>query len=228
MSDTFAVAARIHMEREDFEGWLAAPAPGLTAIANLGEMFAGWFWDGRPNDPKDWERYAGSTTARQFFARRVERSCAYAAPLMTVLRYRDRALEAYLIQQDYDIIQIHTGLLLLAGAAAYKTDSSDDLVLFWAEAGGLLLDADDKGWLSVMAVSADGARFVRRTGTDDRESVSTTALAAAIQSLTPAQESLHDMDAAMLDDQTACLRAGTPLRSEAPGLPLYVDPAILR
>ena len=228
MSDTFVIAARIHMEREDFEAWLAAPAPGLAAIANLGEMFTGWFWDGKPNDLKDWERHAGGTTPRQFFARRVERSCAYEAPLMSVLRYRDRALEAYFIQQGYNTDQVHTGLLLLAGAAAYKTDSSDDLVLFWAEAGGLLLDADDKGWLSVMAVSADGARFVQRNGTGDRESVSPAALAAAIQPLTQAQESLHDMNAVMLDDQTACLRAGTPLRSEAPGLPLYVDPAILR
>ncbi|WP_432981830.1 hypothetical protein [Dactylosporangium sp. CA-233914] len=155
MSDSFLVAARLPMGRDAFERWLDAPVPGREAIANIDEMFAGWFWDGKAAG-KGWSKAGRGLTVREWLAERVEGSCGK-RPTLTIVRHEDEALQVYLFDVGYSEWDTQPALLALAAAAP----SAPGEVLFWAETGGQLLDPAAKGWLAVLEVGPDGARFVR-------------------------------------------------------------------
>ncbi|WTW98147.1 hypothetical protein OG216_34560 [Streptomycetaceae bacterium NBC_01309] len=160
MSDSFMLATRIPMTREGFEAWLDAPVSGVEVIENPGEMFTGWFWDGTDSADR-WDRVEEDTTAREFFAECVEEACA-GRPTTVVLGYREGALEAYLFDAGYDESSVHTALLLFAAAGRFRSEPGEDRVLFWAETNGALLKPSSDGWLAVLSVGRDGARFVGR------------------------------------------------------------------
>ncbi|MGI5176975.1 hypothetical protein ACQEVZ_11635 [Dactylosporangium sp. CA-152071] len=157
MSYTFITAARITMSREGFDTWMDAPVPPASRIENPSAMFAGWWWSDRT---PQWSTDADAETPRSVLAERADDP-----QTLTVLRHHDGALEAYLWTVG------HSGfweppaqqlLLMLAGAAAVKTDDTEDHVLFWEDAAGTLPTRDESALISLLAVGRDSARFVGR------------------------------------------------------------------
>lgn len=213
MSDSFMVAARIRMSREGFETWLDAAVPGVGAIENPEEMYSGWYWNGQEG-PGTWSRAEAIGTPREYVARRVERTCLN-GPEITILRYRDDALEAYFFNHGYGTCE--HALLALAATSAVKSDDGEDLVLYWAETAGKLLAAKSRGWLAVLAVGKRRARFVGKRSLTD-----------AVAGLKPAEESYFDLiDAIIADTDAWDWKSRKKFRSEAPRRPSYVDPAVL-
>ncbi|MEU7528204.1 hypothetical protein AB0A74_20920 [Saccharothrix sp. NPDC042600] len=210
MSDSFLVATRIPMSREGFERWLDTPVPGLDVIANPEAMFDGWLWHGDRRD--DWS--TPELTPRAFLADRVEQACQ-GKPAVTVLLHRDGALEAYLFDMGYRRPVVDAALLMFAGAGAVKSDPAEDTVLFWAETGGNLFDADDDGWLAVLSVGRDGARFVA-----DRD------LTDVVAGLRPAEDAFFDL-VAVLAEEEEDWDSDEPYRTGTPRDPAHVDPAVL-
>ncbi|WP_331769898.1 hypothetical protein OG948_39990 (plasmid) [Embleya sp. NBC_00888] len=216
VSESFMLATRIPMARRDFETWLDIPVPGTEVLANPGEMFTGWFWDGTGSDDR-WARVEEDTTAREFFAECVEQACA-GEPTTVVLLYREGALEAYLFEIGYDERSMHTALLLLAGAGRFGSEPGREHVLFWAETSGALLKPSDDGWLAVLSVGRDGARF---TGRAD--------LAETVAGLRPTEDRFYALIERMAEDEERWdSESGDSFHSDAPRDPLFIDPEVLR
>ncbi|WP_327002895.1 hypothetical protein OHA72_48705 [Dactylosporangium sp. NBC_01737] len=205
MSYTFVTAARIVMPREGFESWLDAPVASGTVIENPAEMFAGWYWGDREGEA-DWSDAETGQTARQLLAERV------ASPeAMTVLRYRNGALEAYLWTVGYSGFwetPARQLLLMLAGAGAFKADDTEDYVLFWEDAGGMLPERNEDALLALLAA---GRRRVRFAGKRP--------LADILGRLKPVEEAFHELAEALDDDD--------PQPSAVLLDPTYIDPAVL-
>ncbi|MFJ8229423.1 hypothetical protein ACIQ9E_05595 [Streptomyces sp. NPDC094448] len=213
MSDSFMVAARIPMSREGFEAWLSTPAAVPGPIVNPDGMFDGWFWSGRRADT-EWDSVALGVTPREFFAEQTDASCRGESPT-GVLVHRDGALEAYVFHLGYQEESIHTALLMLAAAGAHKSGPEEDTVLFWAETSARLWPADATGWLAVLSVGRERARFV---GTRD--------LTAVVAGLRPAEGLFFDLVARMAEDEEN-RDSGRPFRTDAPRDPAFTDPAVL-
>ncbi|MFF5232853.1 hypothetical protein [Dactylosporangium sp. NPDC000521] len=149
------------MSRAGFDGWLAAPLPGLDVIANPAAMWTGWAIDGADAD-WDLTALAGSPAAvagiRAARARTpLELLAARAAGGFTLARHRDGALEIYLYDYHADPYSTQTDLLMLAGAGRFADAGAP--VMHW---GGdvypdLPLGGDRP--LAVLLVDRDGARF---------------------------------------------------------------------
>ncbi|WP_283137439.1 hypothetical protein [Rhizohabitans arisaemae] len=215
MSDSFMLATRIPMTREGFERWLDTPAPDPGAIANPGDMFDGWFWNGRRADT-EWGSAEVGVTPRDFFGGLVVRACSGASSV-GVLLHREDALEAYLFHLGYAESTVHTALLMFAAAGAFKSEPAEDTVLFWAEAGGSLRDARWDGWLAVLSVGKDGARF---TGTVD--------LADPIAGLRSVEDRFFAMvDRLAEEEESWDSDSGAPYRTDTPRDPAFTDPAVL-
>ncbi|GAA2312833.1 hypothetical protein GCM10010234_66930 [Streptomyces hawaiiensis] len=57
--------------------------------------------------------------------------------------HEEGALEAYLCHFGFRERDVPTALLMFAAAGEFKSGAAKDTVLFWAETGGNLLEADD-------------------------------------------------------------------------------------
>ena len=155
MSFTFITAARIAMPRKGFDAWLDT-AIGAS-ISNPAAMFSGWYWSDRVS-PTDWSDVATGATPRDVLTARVNDT-----EVLTVLRYQDGALEAYLWTVGYSgawEAPARRLLLMLAGVAAFKDDDTEDHVLFWEDAAGALPTRNEDALLSLLAVGKGHARFV--------------------------------------------------------------------
>ncbi|MFF0633469.1 hypothetical protein ACFYTS_13305 [Nocardia sp. NPDC004151] len=153
MSDTFVVAARIPMRRAKFERWLETPAPGPEAMEHHGAMYDGWFWEGKT---PDWRQAEQGVTPREYFADCFDEDTG---GLTYVLRYREAALEAYLMHFGFCESNIYTALVMLAAAGRLSSAVTPSVVLFWAETSGAMFAADSDAWLATLSVGVDGARF---------------------------------------------------------------------
>ncbi|MEU1519987.1 hypothetical protein ABZ490_49095 [Streptomyces sp. NPDC005811] len=215
MSDSFLVAARIPMTRDGFERWLSTPVADLSAIANPADMFDGWLWDGRRADT-EWDSADTGTTPREYFAERAEGACS-GKSVDGVLVYRDGALEAYLLHLGYRERSIHTALLLLAATGPFTSGDTEDTVLFWAETGAGLWDADDDGWLAVLSVGRSGARFV-----DARD------LTGTVAGLRPVEDRFFEMVERLAEEEESwAWDSGRDFRTETPRDPAFTDPSVL-
>ncbi|WP_431958280.1 hypothetical protein [Nocardia lijiangensis] len=215
MTDSFMLATRIPMTREDFELWLDTPAPGRDAIANPEAMFDGWFWDGRVAD-SEWESADVGRTPREFFAERVQEACAGTSTACVVV-YSEGALEAYLFDVGYVTERVHTALLLFAAAVGLESAAEESRVLFWAETSGSLREADWRGWLSVLSVGKEGARFpgvVDLSGAVDGLRAVEERFFAMVERLAEDEES-WDWDSALL------------FHTDTPRDQSFVDPGVL-
>ncbi|WP_067828527.1 hypothetical protein [Actinomadura kijaniata] len=220
MSDGFMVATRIAMTREGFDRWLDTPAPGPDAIANPGGMFDGWFWDGRRADTA-WRNAAVGVTPRDFFAERVGRTGS-GTPEMSVLLYREGALEAYLFGLGYVEREVHTALLMFAAAGAFKTEPAPDAVLFWAETGGGLREPDWRGWLAVLSVGKDLSRFTPASG------LPPAGLADPITALRPVEDRFFRLVECLGEEEESWdWESGEPFTTTTPRDELFVDPEVL-
>ncbi|MFD9701862.1 hypothetical protein [Lentzea sp. NPDC059081] len=213
MSDSFMVAARIPMSRDGFESWLRTPVKDLGAIANPEAMFDGWLWHGRRADT-EWQSTGVGMTPAEYFAERVDDSCG-GDEECGVLLHRDGALEAYLLHFGYSEWRVHTALLMLAAAGEFKSEPAEDTVLFWAETGANLWPADATGWLAVLSVGTDGARFV-----DARD------LTEVVAGLRTVESRFFEM-VALLGEESEDWDSGEDFRTETPRDPLFTDPAVL-
>ncbi|MET9230022.1 hypothetical protein [Lentzea sp. NPDC003310] len=213
MSDSFMVAARIPMTREGFESWLDTPVPDLGRIANPEEMFTGWFWDGRPGD---WTTVGADLTPGEFFAERVDDACGGDEECGVVL-HRDGALEVYLFHLGYSEWSIHTALLVLAAAGEFKSDPADGTALFWAETGANLWPADADGWLAVLSVGKDEARFVGERDLTD-----------VVAALRPAESRFFELVGRLAEEsEDFDWDSGEDFETETPRDPAFTDPAVL-
>jgi hypothetical protein len=205
VSDSFMVAARIPMAREGFERWLDVPVPDAAeAIENPGQMYTGWFWDGKsPED--DWDLERGGRTPRALFAEQIDKGRG-----AVVLRHRDEALEAYLFHWGFDRWSVHMALLALAAAGPHKAHDTDDHALFWAETSGSLCPPEWDGRLACLTIGRTTARF---TGPFD--------LTGVLAALRPAEEAFFTL--------TERLHAEEQTRGPylSPKDPEFVDPAVL-
>ncbi|MFB8282295.1 hypothetical protein [Nocardia colli] len=208
MSDTFVVAARIPMGREAFEQWLETPAPGPEVIGNPGAMFDGWFWDGKA---PDWRQAEEGVTPREYFA-----DCFGddTGGLTYVLRYREGALEAYLMHFGFCESNIYTALVMLA--AAGRLSSATSLVLFWAETSGSMFAADSSGWLATLSVGVDGAQFAADID-----------LTATIAELRAAEASYFDLLVRLSEVEESVGAEGKSSFAAIARDPRYVDAAVL-
>ncbi|MCG8923009.1 hypothetical protein [Lentzea sp. CC55] len=215
MSDSFLVAARIPLSREGFEAWLRTPVEDLGVISNPGAMFDGWFWGGRDREP-DWDSAGVGTTPGQYFAERVDDSCGGNEECGVVL-HRDGALEVYLFHLGYSAWSIHTALLVLAAAGRFQAEDAEGAVLFWAETGANLLPADSRGWLSVLSVGGDGARFVASRD-----------LTEVVAALRPAESRFFELVERLAgESEEFDWESGEEFRTETPRDPAFTDPAVL-
>ncbi|MEV6279956.1 hypothetical protein [Nocardia sp. NPDC051832] len=206
VSDTFVVAARIPLGRKEFEQWLATPAPGPEVIENHDAMYAGWFWDGK--EP-DWRHAEQGVTPREYFGDCFGED---AGGLTYVLRYREGALEAYLMHFGFCEANIYTALVLLAAAGRWS--SAPSVVLFWAETSGSMFAADSDGWLATLSVGAEGARFLADTD-----------LTATIAQLRTAEASYFDLLVRLAAVEESV--GGASNFAAIARDPLYVDAAVL-
>ncbi|MFC9434560.1 hypothetical protein [Nocardia sp. NPDC057030] len=210
MSDTFVVAARIPMERAAFERWLETPAPGPEVIENHGAMYDGWFWDGKS---PDWRLAEQGVTPREYFA-----DCfgADTGGLTYVLRYREGALEAYLMHFGFCESNIYTALVLLAAAGRSSSAEVPSTVLFWAETSGSMFAADSDAWLATLSVGVDGARFAADLD-----------LAAPIAALRPAEADYFDLLVRLAEVEESVGAEGKSSFAAIARDPRYVDAAVL-
>ncbi len=93
--------------------------------------------------------------------------------------------------------------MMLAATAPFKAPSQDH-VLFWAETGGNLFKPDDDGWLAVMSVEGQHARFVAEAD-----------LTATVAGLHPAEQLFYDLLERLGENEGATRD------------PSFVDPAFL-
>ncbi|MEV0247026.1 hypothetical protein AB0H76_10605 [Nocardia sp. NPDC050712] len=201
MSDSFLLATRIPMSRNEFEQWLDTPVPEPSVIANPEAMFDGWYWDGKP---ADWAQAEADATPREYFA-----DCAGESPYLTyIVLYRDGALEAYLMHFGFCESNVYTALLMFA--AAGRCSTAPATVLFWAETSGALREPDWRGWLATLTVGPDGARFEA-----NRE------LAATIAALRPVEERFFELVGRM----AVVEETGDPDYSGVYREPRFLDPA---
>ncbi|MCF1592927.1 hypothetical protein [Streptomyces muensis] len=216
VSDTFLVAARIPMSRDGFEAWLSTPIPDVSRIANPAEMFDGWCWNGERAD-REWDSVDGGITPREFFSQAIEKACFSASQDGCLVLYREGALEAYLFHFGYKQWNVHTALLMFAGAGEFKSETDEDTVLFWAETGGNLWDADDTGWLAVLSVGKGEARFV-----SERDLTNTVA------GLRPVESRFFDMIERLGEEEESWdWESGRDFRTDTPRDGAFVDPAVL-
>jgi hypothetical protein len=209
------VAARIPMSREGFEAWLRTPVEDLGGISNPAEMFDGRLWDGRRAED-EWDAAGVGATPGEYFAERVEDSCG-GNEECGVLLHRDGALEVYLFHLGYSRRSVHTALLMLAAAGGFKSGSADDTVLFWAEAGATLLPADADGWLAVLSVGTDGARFVPARDLTD-----------VVAGLRPAENRFFDLVERLSEESEDWdWESGEQFGTRTPRDPAFTDPAVL-
>ncbi|WP_132369820.1 hypothetical protein [Nocardia alba] len=210
MSDTFVVAARIPMDRAAFEQWLRTPALGPGSIDNHDSMYDGWFWDGKA---PDWRQAEQGTTPREYFADCFGEDTG---GLTYVLRYREGALEAYLMHFGFCESNIYTALVMLAAAGRSSSAAAPSVVLFWAETSGSLFEADSRGWLATLSVGVDGARFA--TDID---------LTPTIAQLRTAEASYFDLLVRLAEKQEAVGADGGSGFAAIARDPRYVDAAVL-
>ncbi|MFC8047381.1 hypothetical protein [Nocardia sp. NPDC057353] len=214
MSDSFLLATRIPMARADFERWLDTPIPAPAAIADPDAMFDGWYWDGR-RAADAWQAATPEVTVREFFAGCVTGAAA-GSPVSCVLTHEDGALRMYLCDlMGYLESFVHTALLALAAAGLLASDDARHPVLFWAETAGNLPGPEWPGWLAVLTVGRDGARFVAEAD-----------LAAAIAWLRPLEERFFALVERMAESEESWDGAGE-YGTAAPLDPRFVDPAVL-
>lgn len=154
VSDTFVVAGRIPMERKGFEQWLEMPVPGVEVIENRGAMYDRWFWDGKV---PDWGQVEEGVTVREYFADCFGEDVG---GLTYVVRYREGALEVYLMHFGFCESNVYTALVMLAAAGRLSSEAAPSVVLFWAETSGSMFSADSDAWLATLSVGVEGARFV--------------------------------------------------------------------
>ncbi|MEV6102581.1 hypothetical protein [Nocardia sp. NPDC051981] len=210
MSDTFVVAARIPMRRAEFEQWLETPAPGPEAIENHGAMYDGWFWDGKT---PDWRQAERGLTPREHFADCFGEDTG---GLTYVLRYREGALEAYLMHFGFCESNIYTALVMLSAAGPSSSEGTPSVVLFWAETSGSMFAADSDAWLATLSVGVDGARFVADLD-----------LTATVAELRAAEASYFDLLAQLAEVEES---VGAECESRLATIardPRYVDAAVL-
>lgn len=210
VSDTFVVAARIPMRRAAFVQWLETPAPGPEAIENHAAMYDGWFWDGKT---PDWRQAERGLTPREYFT-----DCfgEHTGGLTYVLRYREGALEVYLMHFGFCESNIYTALVMLAAAGRQSSEGSPSVVLFWAETSGAMFAADSDAWLATLSVGVDGARFA-----------SDLDLTATVAELRVAETSYFDLLALLAEVEES---VGTGCESRFAAIardPRFVDAAVL-
>ncbi len=198
------------MERAEFEQWLQTPTPGLEVIENHGAMYDGWFWDGKT---PDWHLAEQGLTPREYFADCFGEDTG---GLTYVLRYREAALEAYLMHFGFCESNIHTALLMLAAAGRHSSKPSPSTVLFWAETSGSMFAPDSNAWLSTLSVGIHGARFAP-----------TLDLTTTVADLRPAESTYFDLLAQLAEaEESPAAESNSPFTAIARN-PRYVDPAIL-
>ncbi|MET8650165.1 hypothetical protein [Nocardia aurea] len=212
MSDSFLVAARIPMSRDGFERWLDTPVTDPAVIADQETVFDGWFWDG---ERADWSRAEIGLSPREFFADHVEDACDGGVTTCVVV-HRDDALEIYSMCLGFLESFVLTALRMLAATAWFKSDPAPDTALFWAETGATLPDARGAGWLSVLTIGGEGARF-----TADAD------LKATIDGLRPAEALFFEM-VDQLAEAEEDHDGVAPYHTVIPRDHAFVDPAILR
>ncbi|MGW4632950.1 hypothetical protein [Nocardia sp. NPDC004415] len=208
MSDTFVVAARIPLGRESFEDWLETPAPGPEVIENSEAMFDGWFWDGKA---PDWGQAEQGVTPRVYFGDCFGENTG---GLTYVLRYREGALEAYLMHFGFCESNVYTALVMLAAAGRRSSATTPSTVLFWAETSGSMFAADSDAWLATLLVGTGGARFT--CGTD---------LTATIAALRAAESDYFDLlvRLAGVEESVDGMSGFAAIARD----PRFVDPAVL-
>lgn len=214
MSDSFLLATRIPMTRENFERWLDTPAPDPSVIADPDAMFDGWYWHGK-RAAGAWRTADVGATPRDFFGGCVT-AASTGSPVTCVLTHRDGALEAYICDLlGYAEYFVHTALLMFAAAGELASDVARHPVLFWAETAGRLLDPGSDAWLAVLTVGRGGARFTADTD-----------LTAAVAALEPVEDRFDLLVERMADAEEAWNRE-RPYRVSAPRDPLFADPALM-
>ncbi|WP_278265758.1 hypothetical protein [Nocardia sp. AG03] len=210
MSDTFVVAARIPMERSAFERWLTTPVPGPEAIENRDAMYEHWYWHGKA---PDWRLAEQGVTPREYFADCFGQDTG---GLTYVLRYRESALEAYLMHFGFCESNVYTALALLAAAGRRSSEAAPSTVLFWAETSGSMFAADSDSWLATLRVGVDGARFTG--GTD---------LTTTIAGLRAAESSYFDLLVRLARVEESVDADDASGFAAIARDPRYVDPAVL-
>ena len=204
------------MSREGFEAWLSTPTPGVSRIANPADMFDGWLWNGKRAD-REWDSGDGGITPREFFSEGIEDTCSGESSDGCIVLHRDGALEAYLFHFGYKEWSVRTALLMFAAAGEFKSEAAEDTVLFWAETGGNLWEADDDGWLAVLSVGKSGARFVSERDLTD-----------TVAALRPVESRFFDMIERLSEEEEAWdSESGHDFHTDTPRNPAFVDPSVL-
>ena len=89
-------------------------------------------------------------------------------------------------------------------------------MLFWAETGGNLRDADD-GWLAVLSVGKSEARFVSERDLTD-----------TVAGLRPVESRFFDMIERLGEEEESWdWESGRDFHTATPRDPAFVDPAVL-
>ncbi|WP_141717782.1 hypothetical protein [Nocardia altamirensis] len=183
---------------------------GSEVIENHGAMYDGWFWDGKA---PDWGQAEAGITPRGYFADCFGEDTG---GLTYVLRYREGALEAYLMHFGFCESNVYTALVMLAAAGRLSSDVAPSVVLFWAETSGSMFAADSGGWLATLSVGVDGARFAADLD-----------LTATIAELRTAEASYFDLLVRLAEVEETVGAEGGSRFAAITRDPRYVDAAVL-
>ncbi|MET8431040.1 hypothetical protein [Nocardia sp. NPDC004860] len=133
-----------------------------------------------------------------------------------MLRYREGALEAYLMHFGFCESNIYTALVMLAVAGRSSSEGAPSVVLFWAETSGSMFAADSDAWLATLSVGVDGACFAADLD-----------LTATVAELRAAEASYFDLLAQLAEVEES---VGAECESRFVTIardPRYVDAAVL-
>lgn len=157
MSDSFIVAGKLALSRDEYDRWLASPAPGPASLTDWNAMYAGWSWDGK--------RPSGAWREKGTVEATLSRVLSWAAtdPWIVLLRYEDGVFRFVVVCAMGPVDTAAEELVAtFRSASAFKSDGVD-WVLYWSEPSGLF---DFSGMLSVARVAPGQSAFV---ATADRE-----------------------------------------------------------
>lgn len=162
MSDAFIVAGRLTLTPDEYDGWLSSPSPGPESINDWDRMYSGWYWKTRKAG-LNWDDGGGTVEDRLRETARLAQN----NPYIVLLKYFEAGSENvagesgefwfYVMSMMGNDDRLVERLFAIArSAAAHKSESTLEPVVYWPELSGELSYG---GILSLALVGSDYSEF---------------------------------------------------------------------
>jgi len=132
VSDAFIIAGQIHLAADEYERWLASPAPDPDSIDDWDAMYRGWFWKTRSAGTQ-WK--PSSTTIEGVLTRTL--GFARNRPFVVLLRYREDHFDFYIMSvMGNDDAMFEELFAVFRAASSFRRADGTDVILYWPALSG--------------------------------------------------------------------------------------------